>query len=104
MALDEPHLGLVVLRACASAVGADGVPALDGDDELPSASAPPVQQALFTLHGLEALVLSFDFDGLPASGDGADPPDFEVTDARGLVQWYSLHDFPFRTWCVQERA
>ena len=52
-----------------------------------TAPAPAVQQALIVLNDLEALVLAFDFDGLLDFGDGADPPDFEITDARGLVQW-----------------
>ena len=47
--------------------------------------------------GRPALLLPFEGLGLPAVGNRADSRDFEAADTRGMVQWNSLHHFPFRT-------
>ena len=55
-----------------------------------TASAPAVQQALFALHGLEALVLTFDLDGLPALGALL----FGFRPRGGECRWRWTYDYP----------
>ena len=102
VALDEPHVGLVVAGLLRAAVRTDGMVALDRNDHLATASTALGLESFLSSHLLLAVLLPFEGLGLPAVGNRADSHDFEAADARGMVQWNSLHHFPFRTWSVQE--